>query len=73
MGACWTIKECKEKVKVKSKVAILGFIMKCDSKVPALQYSTAPCVEFLVVAGGGKTPSAKARGRSEAIPEKMQI
>ena len=40
--------------------------MQRDSIVP-------PCVEFLVVAGGGKTPSAKAIGRSEAIPEKMQI
>ena len=36
MGACWAIKLCKEKVKVKSKVAILGFIMQCDSIVPAL-------------------------------------
>ena len=40
--------------------------MQRDSIVP-------PCVEFLVVAGGGKTRCAKAIGRSEAIPEKMQI
>ena len=34
-----------------------------------LQSSTAPCVEFLVVAGGDKTRSAKATARSEEIPD----
>ena len=38
-----------------------------------MQSSTAPCVAFLVVAGGDKTTYARATGRSEEIPEKMQI